>query len=92
MHSLHLSIIDMSQLLGTYPRALKTHNALVAVLFKCQTLTNMKERLQSITKVVIFIGSLIKVCSSNTAQCIVKQELCFTIDIHVHVLPLVMVN
>ena len=61
MHSLHLSIIDMPQLLGTHPRALKTHNALLAVFFGCQTLTNIKERLQSITKVVIFIGSLIKV-------------------------------
>ena len=53
----------MPQLLGTHPRALKMHNVLlhVAVLFGCQTLINMKERLQSITKVVIFIGSLIKV-------------------------------
>ena len=61
MHSLHLSITDMPQLLGTHPCALKTHNVLLAVLFRCQTLKNIKGRLQSITKVVIFIGSLIKV-------------------------------
>ena len=65
MHSLHLRIIDMPWLLGTHPHALKMHNVLlhVAVLFECQTLINMKERLQFITKVhvVIFIGSLIKV-------------------------------